>query len=186
MEKITKIRNRISKTESKNKILNFFSLIMVILSICLGIMIYAKKDENGAFLKENFGVSYNFSEFNMKANSIINDLFKFDLSKNDKNDEQVNNQVTYIELGQNLFSSGSTSIEMMHNGIILGVYKDEYTYSLLVNYENGVLASYSNLLDVNVKQYDELDKGEVIGSYEESFKVLFKKDNKIISYNEAI
>lgn len=186
MSKITRIRNRIGKVEKKNKVLTFLSILMIGLSLVLGVMIYAKKDENGAFLKENFNISVNFKTFNSKVNTIVNDLFEFDLSANDKKDEMVSSPVMYIELGNDMYSSDSSSVSMLHNGTVLGVYEDDYSYSILINYENGVLASYSNLIEVNVKQYDELNKGDLFGTYEESFKVLFKKDNVIISYDEAI
>ena len=185
MRKIKSVRNHILKNDKKSKILTILSILMTCISIFLGFMIYAKKDENGAFLKENFGVSYNFKTFNSKVNSIVDNLFDFNLSSKE-NDKQVSTNVMYIELENNMFSSESSNVEMLNKGMIIGVFKEEYTYSVLVNYDNGVIASYSNLVDVCVKQYDSLDKGDTFGYYEESFKALFKKNDKIITYNEAL
>ena len=186
MMNIKQIRNRINKKDNKGKILSFLSLIMIILSIILGGMIYMKKDENGKFLNENFGISVNFKTFNNKVNSLVNSLFKFEFENGNPSDQLVSNNVLYIPLENNMFISEDTSISMLHDGVILGVYQENENYSLLVSYNNGVIASYSSLNEVIVKQYDELSKGDEFASYEDSFKVLFKKDGKLISYNEAI
>ena len=74
---------------------------------------------------------------------------------------------------------------MIDDGIILGSYKEKNdTYSVIVSYENGVVASYSNLSSINVMNYDKLKENDVIGSYYDSFKALFKKDGRLISINE--
>ena len=184
MEQVKTIRNRINKKEKKSKLLSFLSFFMAFLSIILGIMIYMKKDENGTFLSENFNVSVNFENFNSKVNKTINNLFKFEF-ENKNNDKLVSNGISYIELGDNLFSSEDNSVKMIEDGVIIGVYENNDSTSILVNYENGVIASYSLVDDVLVKQYDQFNKGDVIGSYSDSFKVLFKKDDQIVSYVEA-
>ena len=74
---------------------------------------------------------------------------------------------------------------MLDDGIVLGVYEKDYQKSILVSYSNGVLASYSLCEDVLVKQYDQLEKGDVLSSYTDNFKVLFRKDNKLVNYYEA-
>ena len=186
MMHINRIRNHINKKENKGRILSFLSLIMIILSLILGGMIYMKKDENGKFLSENFGISVNFKTFNNKVNSLVNSLFKFEFENKKNNDQLVSNRVMYIPLENNMFTSEDTSVSMLHDGVILGVYQENESYSLLVSYNNGVVASYSALNEVIVKQYDELNKGEKFASYQDSFKVLFKKEGKLISYNEAI
>ena len=81
MMHINRIRNHINKKENKGRILSFLSLIMIILSLILGGMIYMKKDENGKFLSENFGISVNFKTFNNKVNSISIQIYIFTAKK---------------------------------------------------------------------------------------------------------
>ncbi len=184
MEHIKQIRNRINKKETKNKVLRILSTLMLFLSIILGLMIYMKKDENGEFLAKNFGINMNFKNFNSKTEQIMNNLFKFEFEK--KNDDLlVSQEVNYIHLGDNLYNTDDNSIKMIEEGIILGVYESENNKTILVSYNNGILASYSSLEDILVKQYDQLEKGDSFASYSESFKVIFKKDNKIVNYEEA-
>ena len=83
-------------------------------------------------------------------------------------------------------AQANQNIKMINGGSVLGVYEDEGKYSALISYDNEVLATYSNLIDVKVKAYDYLNKGEVFATYQESFTALFKKDNQLIKYNEAI
>ena len=186
MENINQIRNRINKKESKSTLLSFLSLIMLLISFVLGGMIYMKKDENGTFLKENFGLNVNFKTFNNRVNIIINDLFKFEFEEKNVGNQLVSNPVNYIQLNDNMFSCEDTSISMLNDGVVLGVYEEGDNYTILINYDNGVLASYSSIQEVLVKEYDQLEKGDKFASYYDSFKVLFKKDGVLISYDEAI
>ena len=185
MKKINKIRSRIKGTTNKNKVFEVLSIFMICISLFLGFMIYAKKDQNGKFLKENFGISTNFTSFNTKVNSFVNSLFNYDLNPSKNNDQSVSNHVLYVELGNDFYSSESNEVNVINNGVVLGVFEDNFTYTVLINFDNGVVGCYSNLTDSKVKQYDRLKKGESLGHYEQSFKALFKKDDKIITYNEA-
>ena len=144
-----------------------------------------KKDENGSFLYKNFSIDCNFKSFNDKANKLVDSLFDFNVV-NMKEDELVSNPIIYIEHEDNMYSSASQEVQMLNDGMILGVFEDNDYYSILIEYKNGVLASYQMLENVNVKQYDQLKKGDCFAYYNESFKVLFKKDGKLINYNEAL
>ena len=185
MEQVNQIKKRLNKEEKKSKIISFFTVFLAFLSIALGCMIYMKKDQNGTFLKENFNIDVSFEPFNSKVNGIIDSLFKLELNK-DKNEAPVSNNVYYIEKGNNLFETSDNGVNMLDGGVILGVYEDKELYTVLVSYNNGVLASYSNLEEVIVKQYDTLDKGDNFAFYNQEFKAVFKKNNNLITYNEAI
>lgn len=165
-------------------ILNAFTCLFAVLSIVLGFMIYAKKDENAAFLRENFNVNVDFTEFNENVSRTIDSLFSFGFINKEKT-TPVNSTITYIPLGDNLYKSQDNQIMMLDNGIVLGTYKEkDNSYSVIVSYDNGVIASYSGLDRLNVKTYDKLKKSNNIGTYESTFKVLFKKNGKLISINE--
>ena len=186
MEKIKQIRERINKEEKHSSTLSFLQILMVILSIILGVLIYMKKDANGTFLYENFGISVNFDNFNSNVNQKINSLFDFSIFNKENIDQTVSTPIMYIEKENNNFYCENQNIKMLNDGTILGVYDNDGTYSILISYDNEVLASYSNLKEVSVKPYDNLVKGEVFATYIDSFVALFKKDNQIIKYNEAI
>ena len=186
MEQIKHIRERINKEEKHSQTLAFFQTVMIIFSLILGVLIYMKKDANGAFLYENFGISVDFNTFNSNLNDKINSLFNFSFLNDKIQDETVSTPIMYIDMGSNKYYTENQNIKMINDGSVLGVYEDEGTYSVLISYDNEVLATYSNLIDVKVKAYDYLNKGEVFATYQESFTALFKKDNQLIKYNEAI
>lgn len=169
----------------KNIILSTFSWFFAILSIILGMMIYAKKDVNAVFLKNNFGIEADFTSFNSKINDALNSVFKFGIFEKKDDERLVDNKINYISLGDNYYKTDDQQIYMLDDGIILGAYKEkDDTYSLVVSYSNGVIASYSNLDSIKVKNYDELKKNDPIGGYMDSFKVLLKKDGKLILIDE--
>ena len=172
------------KRRVKCIILNVFSGIFAILSILLGFLIYAKKDSNARFLKENFNINADFTSLNESISKALNSLFSFGLQDN-KEIETVNANIQYLNLGENNYKTLDKSVCMIDDGIILGSYKEKNdTYSVIVSYENGVVDSYSNLSSINVMNYDKLKENDVIGSYYDSFKALFKKDGRLISINE--
>ena len=51
-------------SKNKSKSLSFLSSLCILCSIALGVLIYGKNDENGKWIKENFGIEVSFSKVN--------------------------------------------------------------------------------------------------------------------------
>lgn len=182
MDIIRKIRNRLGKKDKVNLFYRISCSILICISIILGFLIYAKKDEEATFLNENFNINVNFS----KMNSWINDLFNFKKTSNNEYFPVANNKI-YLPIGKDLYQTDSNEIFMINKGIILGVNQEsDASYTLLISYDNGVIASYFNIVTCLVKEYDQLQKGEIIGYYNESFKALFKKGDSLVNYEDAV
>ena len=90
MEELEKIKNRIQNRRNTSKEVDvevielervytkpskFYKISMftlIIMALFLSVAVYAKKDENGKFLKETFGINVNFVSFNKTINKLIN------------------------------------------------------------------------------------------------------------------
>ena len=182
MENVKSIRSRINKSKKKI-IFNVLSAICAVLSIVLGVLIYMKKDENATFLKNNFNINANFANTNNKISSYLDSLFTFRLTNNKT--QPVASVVNYLHASEeNYFTCESNQIPALDAGIVYYVHQEENSlYSILVEYQNDIVAAYYNVQNPIVKVYDQIKKGDYIASYETSFKALFKKNGKLTNYD---
>lgn len=188
MENLEKIKKKLEKKySSNNPVLYYLSIVLVLTALVLGFLIYAKKDENGKLLKEYFNVNVSFVEMNKNISSFFKSLTNFNIFFNNDNETQlVNSTNYYTPIGDNYYISEDSQIRMLNHGTILYKTEEENGYAIIVNYNNGVIATYFEIKTPLVNRYDQLDKGDVFGSYANKFKVLFNKNNKLITYEEAL
>ena len=69
----------LNNKNTKNKALSFLSSLCVLFSIALSVLIYGKTDENGKWLKENFGIEFSFNKVNEIMSKYTNYLLDFDI-----------------------------------------------------------------------------------------------------------
>ena len=183
METANQIRNRLTN-EKKSNVLKFFSLIFGIIAIVLGVLIYMKKDENATFLKENFNVETSFKDTNTKIDAFLASLFTF---KNVTNKDQlVNQNVIYLPSEQSsYFTCEGELIPSLSDGIVYQVsLEEDNSYTILVEYDNSLIVCYYQVYEPLVKVYDQIKKGDYIASYNTEFKALFKRNGKLITYEQ--
>lgn len=78
-------------------------------------------------------------------------------------------------------------IPSLDSGIVIFVgEKEGYGKTVIVQQENGVDVWYSNINEINVKLYDYIKKGSLIGSVDEILYLVFMKNGDIVSYEEYI
>lgn len=187
MESVEEIRKRLNNENGvvkEKKIIKFFNFFLVLCSLALGALIYCKYDENGTFFKNVFNVDVSFKELNSNINNALNNLFKIE------NEEEILVSMIdiYHDLGNNNFSTDDKTIRMLDDGeVVVCSYQYEYKYFVVVSYQNGVTALYTLIDEINIENSQKLGKNDVIGTYNnEYFNCVFKKDDKIINYHEAI
>lgn len=65
--------------------------------------------------------------------------------------------------------------------------KDKYGNTVIVQQVDGKDVWYSNLENVNVKLYDYVEKGSLLGEVKDDTLILiFKKDGKVLNYEEEL
>lgn len=78
-------------------------------------------------------------------------------------------------------------IPSLDSGIVIFVgEKEEYGKTVIVQQENGVDVWYSNINEINVKLYDYIKKGSLIGSVDEKLYLVFIKNGDIVNYEDYI
>lgn len=201
MNELDEIKNRIHNRKGKSRDVNvelvevekkyskpskFYKISMcclVIMAMFLSVAIYARKDENGKFLKDKLGININFASFNKTLNKLLNFRAVNTVSNGDK---LVANVPSYIHTGNDMYISNSNEVKSIDDGIVTYIYEDETGYLVIVENDSGFRSVYSNLLDVSVKVNDRIYFDSIIGNVEESVKIIFSKNNQVLTYEQVV
>lgn len=186
------------KAEKKSLIKNLvFSMIiksLIVVVLFLGSLIYIKQsnDNKNKFKNVVYNNSLSFAKIYDVYKKYLGDVIPF------KNIFKDNTK---------LVSSEKLSYEQIKkedNGYILSVSKDYITPSITsgiivekkvsskyenvitVQDKNGLNITYGLIKNTNVKLYDYIEKGEIIGQASEELYLSFKKDNKYLSYEKVL
>ncbi len=188
MDNYEEIKNKIEGKNKKHYILNFFKLILSFFVLVLSFLIYAKNDEDASFLSKVFNVNVSFKAMNEKISYQISTLLSSlnIFKKDEEKTHLVSTPINYISLGNNYYSFESNEIPLLFKGKILNINTFNDTYNVNVYFENGINACYYDILNIYVNKGDIVNRNETIGNYETQFKVIFAKNNQIISYEEAL
>ena len=58
--------------------------------------------------------------------------------------------------------------------------------NIIIQQSDGLDAWYGGLTNVDVKLYDYIDKGTILGGKEEHYYLLFQKEGEFLDYEEII
>ena len=91
---------------------------------------------------------------------------------------------SYQKLADNYYVNGSTTCSSILNGVVLSINDDEK--NILVQHDNGVLATYGNLESIDVIAGERVNQGAALGSFNESVKMDFLYNGAAIDYLQAM
>lgn len=174
------------KDKKKSKILSFLSSLCLLLSITLSVLIYGKNDENGKWIKDNFGIELSFSKINNTMSKYIDNILDFDIFSFLKEDKPVSIEPFYYDLGNNIFEPYSNEITSIGDGTVVFVGENDNKNVVIIQHDLGYSATYIGLEDVLVKKYDRVQDKSAIGISFEPIQINFEKESVSISYEEVI
>ena len=168
------------------------SLFVIILFLCS--LIYIKQNDKN---KENFkNIVYNnslsFAKIYNVYKKYLGDVIPFKNIFKDNTKLVTNDKITYKSIdkkgnGYLLSVSKNYTVSSINSGIIIDKKKDsDYINIITIQDKDGVNITYGMLNEINVKLYDYVEKGEIIGQANEKLYLSFKKDNKYLSYEKYI
>ncbi len=186
------------KTETNNFFSKFlYSIIIKSLLVCiilLGSMIYIKQsDEN----KEKFkNVVYNnslsFARIYDSYKKYLGDVIPFKNMFNDNTKIVSKNNIEYSNIkeesnGYILTVQKDYAVPVINEGIVIEVRKDETLNNVVtIQDKTGTDITYGYLTDLNVKLYDYISKGQIVGGSSSKLYLSFKKDGKYLDYDGYI
>lgn len=115
------------------------------------------------------------------------------VEKNIKEESVFNEKISYKKVdkykdGVKLKVSNNYMVPVIESGVVVFIgEKEEYGNSIIVSQVNNVETLYGNVNSNNIKLYDYVEKGELLGEVKgEYFYLNFQKDGKYLDYKENI
>ena len=194
---IKMIKSKINKKTNKNRssLYGFISKLLITIILTLITLILLKSnnklktffynkvyDNNISFATINkwyenhFGSSIPFKELVEKdTKAVFNN--KLEYSKKEK----------YLD-GVKLSVDKNYLVPILESGMVVYIGKKEgYGNTVIVQQVNGVDVWYGNINNPNVKLYDYIEKGKLLGDVKNNnLYLVFKKDGKVLSYEKNI
>lgn len=194
--KVNGIKKEEEKSDSYLHKLIFWTMIkiLVVVILFLASLIYIKQSDKN---KENYKrVVYNnslsFAKIYNVYKEYLGDVIPFKNTLNDNTKLVSNEKITYEKItkendGYMLTVSSSYTVPSIKSGIVIKVdKKSSYKTMITIQDKNGLNITYGCLNNVNVKLYDYVEKGEILGSADKKLYLIFEKDDKYLSYEEYL
>ena len=192
----SKIKKKNKKTnKNRSSLYGFISKLLITIILTLITLILLKSnnkfktffynkvyDNNLSFATINkwyenhFGSSIPFKELVEKdTKAVFNN--KLEYSKKEK----------YLD-GVKLSVDKNYLVPILESGMVVYIgKKEEYGKTVIVQQVNGVDVWYGNINNPNVKLYDYVEKGKLLGDVKNNnLYLVFKKDGKVLSYEKNI
>ena len=186
--KNNEVHNKKGLTKFINKF--FISVLLVLI-----VLIAVKKDPNlKSIIKEKvFNNNISFAKINKWYKEKFGSILPIDNIAPDDSVSVFNEKLKYKS--ESLYKDGvkltveeNYLVPSLQSGIIVFIgEKEGYGKTVIVQQVDGIDTWYSNISDVNVKLYDYIEKGNLIGNIKADYLYLvFQKDGKYLDYKEYI
>ena len=191
-QELRKHLNKHNKTKGI-KIPKFINKILFTIFIFLVTIIVLKNNQNfkQIFYQKVYTENLSFAVINKMYQKYLGEPIPFNIFKG--NAQSVfNEKLMYIEKieylnGVSLKVDNNYLVPSLDNGIIIFIgEKEGYGNTIIMECENGVEVWYGNIDNENVKMYDYIIKGSLIGEVNEKLYLLFMKDGEILDYEDYI
>lgn len=198
MESFKKLNNKKEKNTSESLLSRFlFSVLikcLIIVILFLGSLIYIKRsDEN----KDNFKNivyknSLSFAKIYSVYKKYLGDVIPFKNIFKDNIKAVSNEKISYEKVQKDkdgyIFTVTSQYVvPAIKSGIVIEVKKDDNYLNLIkVQDKDGLNITYGYLEEIDVKLYDYVNKGELMGKCDKKLYLIFEKDDKYLSYEEYL
>lgn len=184
MNDLDDVRKRMHKRRQKplnddnfRRFYNFMVKFMVVILVVLVSMSYVKLNPDSNLKK----IILNDANYKMVTSWLSDTLFSFLPS----NETPVSSEISYQHVKDDYYKNNSNEVLSIEAGRVIEVGTDESLGShVVILGKNNVTITYSEIDNVMVTLYDEVDQGMVLGSYNEKFILQFDYLGKEISYEE--
>lgn len=177
----------------KKFFLHFVSRVLIVVILFLITLIVMKVNPKfKTWVTENvYHTSFQFAEVKQFYNKYIGSVLPFGDQLDDK--PVFQEQFTYQEA--NVYLDGASVkvgknylVPSLESGIVVYIgEKKEYGNTLVVQQVNGIDVWYANVQLVDLKLYDYIEKGTLLGeAKEENIYLVFQKDGKFLDYKDYL
>ncbi len=183
-----------SKTEELPKNMKYIkgliSRTLIAIIFVLGSIIFTNISDENKELYQKY-VLKDSLEFT-KINELYQSLFgSVDITNKDNDAEVVFGNITYTNIepfknGAKLTVGMNEVVNVITSGIVVFIgEKDDLGNTIIIQGNDGVDIWYSNITDTDIKVYDYLESGNILGtSNSDDIYITISKDGEFMSYEE--
>lgn len=163
------------------------TIVLILLIIC-NLSTKAKKTLN----KYIFETNYNFAKINSLYKKYLLDITEKAGIKEKTKAVNSSKNLEYTEAneyknGVELTVDENYNVKMLESGLIVFIgEKENYGYSVVVQQSNGIDVTYGNIKPGDIKVYDYIEKGTIIGIANKKLYLEFTKSGEKLDYKTYI
>ena len=181
--------------KSKNGFVRFLNKLSISILLLLALLIILKKNPNlKTTIKEKvFNNNISFAKINKWYKEKFGSILPIDNIVPEDTVSVFNEELKYksdslYKDGAKLIVDDNYLVPSLQSGIVVFIgEKENYGKTVIVQQVDGIDTWYSNIADINVKLYDYIEKGSLVGSVNNNILYLvFQKDGKFLDYKECI
>ena len=172
---------------------NVINSLLVIVIFLISLIYIRQSDVNkNKFKNIVYNNSLSFAHIYNLYNKYLGDVIPFKNIKEDTTKLVSKEKLNFSEVkkennGYILTVSDNYLVPVIKSGIIIEKKKDKkYGNIIKIQDKNEVVITYGMISDINVKLYDYVKEGEVIGNANKKIYIQIKKKDKYISYDKYL
>ena len=193
-----KLKKEKKDDDNKNTLSKFLFTILikslrVVLLFLSSMRFIRQNDKNKKIFKEKvYNNSLSFAKIYNLYSKYLGDALPFKDTIKDDTKKVSNEKITYSSIKKEgddylLVVPSNYTLQSIKSGIVIEVKKDDkYKNIVKIQDKSGVNITYKNLNEVEVKLYDYVEKGEILGSVSNKLYINFEKDGKYLSYEKYL
>ena len=175
----------LEQNKKGQRIYKWFMFLLGVYAIFVSFAIYVKKDESATTLNSLFKTDMNFSSFNKAMGKVIN--FRIvEQSVSSSNEQTVSSTINYINMGNDYYTSDDHLLVALDDGVVTYVNGKDENYTVIVEFDKGYRATFTDISEVNVYVNDRVYKDDILGSFNDEIKILFIRDKNKLTYEEVL
>ncbi len=163
-------------------------LISIVLTLVILILIKSSNLFKTNFYKEVYSTNISFAPISNLYNKYIGEL---DIFNNMGSEPVFNEQLIYnnpeVYLDGVKLKLDSNLVPINESGIVVFIgEKEGYDNTIIVQRIDGIDEWYGGIINTNVKLYDYVEKGTLLGEVDRYLYLVYKRDGNILNYEEYL
>lgn len=173
-----------------NSITTFFMklLISIVITLVILILIKSSNDFKTIFYKQVYSTNISFAPLTNLYNKYIGnlDIFNNVITEPVFKEELVYNSIESYLDGAKL-ELNSNLVPIKESGIVVYIgEKEGYNNTVIIQRIDGIDEWYGGIINTDLKLYDYVEKGALLGEADKYLYLVYKKDGNVLNYEEYI
>lgn len=164
-------------------------LITVIITLILLIIMKSSNAFKNKFYTYVYNSNFSFTEVTNLYNKYFGSIIEIPVYEDKKVfNEKINykDKEKYLD-GVKLKVDKNYLVNAQESGLIVFVgNKEGYGNVIIVQQVNGIDVWYGNISNVNIKLYDYVEKGTILGNANDYLYLVYKKGGNVLNYEDYI